>query len=110
MGNRSSLLRLRQAARDWASDEKEEAVILLKVLATEANRGDHSYSMWMVDKVDGKEFKNFKAFVQIVQDFKGKYLILENKDGVKIVVDREKARSLEQTILRRYDIKNSLRY
>ena len=110
VGNRSTLLRLRQASREWASDEKEEAVILLKVLATPANRGDHSYSLWMVDKVDSKEFKNFAEFIQIIRDFRGKYLIVENKDGVKIAIDRDKARELEQVILNRYDIKNSIRW
>ncbi|MDQ7045129.1 MAG: trypsin-like peptidase domain-containing protein [Sulfurimonas sp.] len=110
LGNRSTLLRLRQSAMEWASDTKEEAVILLKVLASEANRGDHSYSLWMVDKVDSKEFKNFAEFIQIIRDFDGKYLIIENKDGVKIAIDRNKARDLEQVILNRYDIKNSIRW
>ena len=108
--NRSTLLRLREAATKWATDEKEEAVILLKVLASEANRGDHNYSLWMVDKVDGKEFKNFAQFIQIIRDFEGKYLIIENRDGVKIAIDREKAKDLEQEILNRYDIKNTLRW
>ena len=110
MGNRSTLLRLRQASMEWASDEREQAVILLKVLASEANRGDHNYSLWMVDKVDSKEFKNFAEFIQIIRNFRGKYLIIENKDGVKIAIDRDKARELEQVILNRYDIKNSIRW
>lgn len=108
--NRATLLRLREAAIEWATYEKEEAVILLKVLATPANRGDHNYSLWMVDKVDSKEFKNFAEFIQIIRDFKGKYLIVENRDGVKIAIDRDKAQELEQEILNRYDIKNSIRW
>lgn len=108
--NRSTLLRLREAAGEWATDEKEEAVILLKVLATEANRGDHNYSLWMVDMVDSKEFKNFAEFIQIIRDFKGKYLIIENRDGVKIAIDRDNAQELEQVILNRYDIKHSIRW
>ena len=110
INNRAPLLRLREAAREWATDEKEEAVILLKVLASPANRGDHNYSLWMVDKVDSKNFKNFAKFIQIIRDFKGKYLIIENRDGVKIAIDREKAKELEQVILNRYDIKNSIRW
>ena len=108
--NRSALLRLREAAMEWATQEKEEAVILLKVLASPANRGDHNYSLWMVDKVDSKEFKNFAEFIQIIRDFQGKYLVIENRDGVKIAIDREKAKELEQVILDRYDIKNSVRW
>ena len=108
--NRSTLLRLREAAMEWAMDEKEEAVILLKVLASPANRGDHNYSLWMVDKVDSKEFKDFAEFIQIIRDFQGKYLVIENREGVKIAIDREKAKELEQVILDRYDIKNSVRW
>ena len=108
--NRSTLLRLREAAMEWARDEKEEAVILLKVLASPANRGDHNYSLWMVDKVDSKEFKDFAEFIQIIRDFQGKYLVIENREGVKIAIDREKAKELEQVILDRYDIKNSIRW
>lgn len=108
--NRSTLLRLREAAGEWATNEKEEAVILLKVLATEANRGDHNYSLWMVDKVDATEFKNFAEFIQIIRNFKGKYLVIENRDGVKIAIDRNKAKELEQVILNRYDIKHSIRW
>lgn len=110
VNNRSTLLRLREAAGEWATDDKEEAVILLKVLATPANRGDHSYSLWMADKVDSKEFKNFAEFIQIIRDFRGKYLIIENDDGVKIAIDRDKAKELEQVILSRYDIKHSIRW
>lgn len=110
VGNRSTLLRLREAATKWATAEKEEAVILLKVLASEANRGDHKYSLWMVDKVNSRKFKNFAEFIQIIRDFSGKYLIIENRDGVKIAINREKAKELEQVILNRYDIKNSIRW
>ena len=108
--NPSTLLELRTAATQWATDEEEEAVILLKVLATPANRGDHNYSLWLVDKVDDKTFKNFAEFIQIIRDFKGKYLIIQNTDDVKIAIDRKKAKELEQTILNRYDIKNSIRW
>ena len=107
INNRSTLLRLREATGEWATEEREEAVILLKVLASPANRGDHNYSLWMVDKVDSQKFKNFAEFIQIIRDFNGKYLIIENREGVKIAIDRKKAKELEQVILNRYDIKNS---
>ncbi|MDF1875103.1 trypsin-like peptidase domain-containing protein [Sulfurimonas sp. SAG-AH-194-I05] len=110
VNNRSTLLRLREAAGEWATEKREEAVILLKVLASSANRGDHNYSLWMVDKVDGKNFKNFAEFIQIIRNFRGKHLIIENESGVKIAIDRDKARELEQVILNRYDIKNSIRW
>ena len=107
--NRSTLLELRKAANQWASDEKNEAVILLKVLASPSNRGDHNFYLWKIDKVNGVEFKNFAEFVKLLEEFKGKYLIIENEDGVKIAIDRDEAIKSEQTILKRYSIKNSQR-
>jgi hypothetical protein len=83
--------------------------LLLKVLASDISRGDHNFSLWIVDKVNSKKFKNFKEFVQLVKDFEGKYLVLENEDGIKISICKEKALKIEKTILKRYSIKSSER-
>ena len=107
VGNRSSLLTLREAANKWATNEKEEVVILLKVLADKTNRGDHNFALWIVDMVNSQKFKNFDEFKGIVDNFKGKYLILENEDGVKIAIDRDKALKAEKSILSRYSIQSS---
>ena len=109
LNSRSTLISLRAAASKWATDKKDEVVILLKVLASDMSRGDHNFSLWIVDKVNSQNFKNFKEFVKIVREFKGKYLILENEDGVQIAIDREKALKIEKTILQRYSIENSER-
>ena len=103
----SSLLSLREAANKWATNKKEEVVILLKVLADKTNRGDHNFSLWIVDMVNSQKFKNFDEFKSIINDFKGKYIILENLDGVKIAIDRDKALKTQMSILNRYSIKSS---
>ncbi len=105
--SRSSLLSLREAANKWATNEKEEVVILLKVLADKTNRGDHNFSLWIVDMINSKKFKNFDEFKSIIENYKGKYLILENIDGVKIAIERDKALKTERSILKRYSIKSS---
>ncbi|MEN8302628.1 MAG: trypsin-like peptidase domain-containing protein [Campylobacterota bacterium] len=105
--HRSSLLSLREAANKWATNEKEEVVILLKVLADKTNRGDHNFSLWIIDMVNSQKFKNFDEFKSIINAFKGKYLILENEDGVKIAIERDKALKTEKSILNRYSIKSS---
>ena len=107
VGNRSTLLTLREAANKWATNESEEVVILLKVLADKTNRGDHNFALWIVDMVNSQKFKNFDEFKSIINDFKGKYLILENEDGVKIAIEKDKALKTEKSILSRYSIKSS---
>jgi S1-C subfamily serine protease len=105
--SRSTLLQLRRASGEWATEKRDEVVVLLKVLADKTNRGDHAFSMWMIDKVNSQPFKNFKEFINIVKENKEKYLILENEDGVKIAIDRENAIRAQETILRRYSIQKS---
>jgi hypothetical protein len=39
-----------------------------------------------------------------VQAFDGKYLVLEDKDGVKVIIDRQKAMARQQDILSKYNI------
>jgi len=109
LNSRSTLLSLRGAASKWATQDREDVVLLLKVLASDISRGDHNFSLWIVDKINSKKFKNFKEFVQVIKDFEGKYLVLENEDGVKISICREKAIKIESTILKRYSIKSSER-
>ena len=110
MSTNSSLLQLRESAGEWATDKRQEVVILLKVLASNISRGDHNFAYWIVDRVNSKEFKNFDEFVKLIKNFDKKYLILENKDGVKIAIDRKKALAIEKTILQRYSIKSSQRF
>lgn len=106
MGTNSTLTQLRTEAGKWASNEQEEVVILLKVLADKTNRGDHNFSLWMINKVNSKEFKDFKEFVELMKNAKSKYIILENKDGVKVAIDRIEALKNEDEILKKYSIKN----
>lgn len=104
--SRATLLPLRELANQWATDEKEEVVILLKVLASETNRGDHNFLLWTVDKIDSRPYKNFDDFVDILRSAKGEYLILEDKDGVQVAINRQDAEAIEATILERYSIQS----
>ena len=105
----SALVQLRELASKWASNERDEVVILLKVLPAEINRGDHSFSLWSVDKVNGKAYKNFKEFVSMIENAQSQYIVLEDSEGVMIAIDREAAQAIEQEILKRYSIKASSR-
>ncbi len=109
MRSSSALPQLRELASEWATNARDEVVILLKVLPAEINRGDHSFSLWSVDTVNGKAYKDFKEFVSIIEDAKSKYIILEDSEGVMIAIDREAAKAVEEQILRRYSIKASSR-
>ena len=106
MQSRSTLLQLREAATKWETPQKEEVVVLLKVLADESNRGNHEFSLWMIDTLNHETFKNFKEFVEKLSNTQCHYTLLQNKGGVKVAIDNKKAKEIEQTILQRYGIKS----
>ena len=103
----SPVLSLRYNATKFPTQDKQELVVLLKVLAAEHSRGDYGISLWHVEKVNGKKFKDFKEFYTFVMDSKEKYVVLEDEDGAKVVINKAKALSVEQEILKRYSIKSN---
>ena len=97
-------LKLSYLASKWQEKDKSEVVVLLKVLASDMSRGDNDFGMWPIDKVNGESFKNFDEFYEKVNAVEDKYLVLEDKDGVKIIIDREEAKTKQSSILKKYNI------
>jgi len=101
----SPVLGLRYNATKFPTKDRQELVVLLKVLAAEHSRGDYAISLWHIEKVNGKKFKDFKEFYKLVIETTSKYVILEDEDGAKVVIDKSQALSVEKEILNRYSIK-----
>ncbi len=97
-------LKLSYLASKWQTKEKEEVVVLLKVLASDISRGDNNFGMWVIDKVNGKPFKNFKEFFALMQQNKEPYYLLEDNDGVKVIIDRKEAMAKQREILEKYNV------
>ena len=100
-------LPLRYGATKFPTQKHQEIVVLLKVLASTISRGDYGVSSWKIDKVNDKEFKDFKEFYHLVMDSKSKYIVLEDDDGSKIIIDRKKALDIQDELLQRYSIKST---
>lgn len=107
--SRLSLMPLRyQAEHKWPTKEKQEVVLLLKVLASSLNQGDHMMRLWAIEKINGQAFKTFKEFYMKIKNFKGESIVLEDEDGAKIVIDHKEAVAIQDEILKRYSIKSSV--
>ncbi len=91
-------------ASQWQSDKKQEVVVLLKVLASDISRGNNNFSMWPIEKINGEPFVDFKAFYKKMLAAKGPYIVLEDKDGFKVVIDKEEAEKKQADILKKYNI------
>ena len=87
-----------------STEEKKEVVILLKVLASEMSRGHTDFKMWAIEKINGETFDSFSAFYHKMKSFKGKFIVLEDKDGVELVIDAQKAKNNQSSILKKYNI------
>ena len=97
-------LKLSYLAGKWQEKDKSEVVVLLKVLASDMSRGDNDFAMWPIDKVNGESFKNFKEFYKKMAAVKSQYIVLEDNDGVKVIIDREEAQEKQSAILQKYNI------
>jgi hypothetical protein len=104
----SPVLGLRYSATKFPTKEKQELVVLLKVLASSHSRGDYAASMWQIEKVNGQTFKNFKDFYALIMEIQEKFIVLENEDGAKVVINKEEALNAEEDLLKRYSIKSRL--
>ncbi len=101
----SPVLSLRYAATKFPKKDKQDLVVLLKVLASSHTRGDYGLSMWQIEKVNDKKFKNFQEFYHLVMDSKEKFVVLEDEDGAKVVINKKEALDAESGLLKRYSIK-----
>ena len=101
---RLNRLALSYLAQQWQTKEKQEAVVLLKVLASDISRGNNGFAMWPIEKINGKSFVNFKDFYNKVLHSKGQYIILEDKYGFKVIIDTKEAKAKQKEILKKYNI------
>ena len=97
-------LKLSNLALKWQKEDKNEAVVLLKVLASDISRGDNNFGMWAIDKINGETFKNFKEFYEKMESVTSQYIVLEDNDGVKVVIEKKEAQEKQSEILKKYNI------
>jgi len=97
-------LALSYFATQWPTEKKKEVVVLLKVLASDISRGNNNIGMWPIEKINGETFDSFKTFFEKLSAAEEKYIVLEDKDGVRLVIDREETEKKQKEILQKYNI------
>lgn len=88
----------------WPTDERKQAVILTKVLPDDSNKGFHNVGNLMIEKLNGKPFKDFEEFHKRLIEGDSDFIVLENQFGYQVVIDRNLAKENQQEILKRYNI------
>ncbi len=100
----SSYTELLSYARKFVTKSKKEVVLLQRVLPDEINRGDYDFAYWPIEKINGKKFRDFDTFIQILLSLEDNYIVLENKLGTKVIIDIKEAKRRQKEILRKYNI------
>ena len=85
---------------------REELVFLYRVLPSELTRGYERVNSIIIDKVNGRHFKNFKEFVKLVDSQKSRFIVFEDEYNYKIALDKEEVKKRQSQILGRYNIKS----
>ena len=89
----------------WVTKDRLNVVVALKVLASDLNQGYHNVFAWVVDEVNGQKIKDFEQCFQIITQATEPYIVLKNRKGFEIVIDRKKAETTHKKILWLYRIK-----
>lgn len=104
LSTKANRTKLSYFSSQWPKKEKKEIVVLLRVLSSEITRGNNGFVMWPIHKINGEEFTDFKEFSHKLDSSTGKFIVLEDDDGVKVVINREEALAKEKDILKKYDV------
>ncbi len=86
------------------SSDRREVVVLTQVLADELTTGFHEITNYIVDSIDGKKVKDIRDVVRILERDTGKYQVIKDNRGYKIILNRKKARKSSADILKKYRI------
>ena len=89
---------------DFVTPKRKEVVLLLRVLPSALSRGDYDYAYWAVEKVNGKKVVDFADFYRQVTQSNCAQILLQNKMGTRILIDRREAMKYQKEILQRYNI------
>ena len=83
----------------------DQIVIIMDVLSDEVNVGYEDYYYEIVSRVNGMSIRRIEDVVSAVEENRKPYHVIETDLGDKIILDRKKARSSRNRILKTYDIK-----
>ena len=89
---------------DFVTKKRREVTLMLRVLPSAISRGDYGYLYWPIAKVNGRKVVDFHDLYRKIVLSNSPTVILENKMGTRIVIDRKEATKQQRAILRRYNI------
>ena len=84
--------------------DRQEIIVILKVLPDEINVGYHNGSGLVVTEVNGIKISSMSDLISIIESNSKEYTVIKIADGAIGVIDRQKAAKSEQQILEKFGI------
>ncbi len=91
-------------AQEAPNDERQEVVIMTKVLPADINKDHHDDIGLVIEKVNGEHFTDFNSFYEKINHTEDAFVVLEADDGYQVIIDRQEALEKQPAILARYGI------
>ena len=90
---------------NFLTDERDEVVLLLRVLPAEPNQGYQDFNNWIVTEVNGEKVRSLKHLAELVEKNTAEpFIRFANKNGQQIVLDPARVAAQQATILKNYRI------
>ncbi len=87
------------------TDELDEHVIALRVLAANVNQGYHGESNWFIETVDGEKVRNLRHLIELVEaGADNEFVEFRNPGDRRMILDRQKVKNEQDSILAIYRI------
>jgi len=88
------------------SEEQNEVIVLVNVLADEMNSGYQDKKNEIIHSVNGIAIRSMRDLVRAFEENKGSYHIIEDKDAYQIILNKSKVETYGPRILQRYLIRS----
>jgi hypothetical protein len=89
---------------NFRTQERDEVVIVLKVLAADVNEGYHNVSNWVVEKANGTVVRNLQQLVKVVEEARTPFVEFASPTGQQLVLDRVEVEASASDVLALYRI------
>ncbi len=82
----------------------DEIIFLVTVLSDESNDGYQKLKNLVIAKVNDKKVNSFKEFIELTSS--EDYIVLEDQNGLQIVIDGKLSMERDEVIQERYNLNN----
>lgn len=95
--------------KTWNTEQKEEIVMLASVLPDKSNVGYHDISNRIIKSVNGRPIHNFNDLIAVFSERKDDYYVVEDDEGMKIIIDNRTLDADNEAIIKRFGIPAKMR-